>query len=76
MARDRSTLTVRAELQDVIARLKGLQSTIAVAVGALRHQNADIDADIAHLLQHSVSDPLQDQVQKLEALLTRLPRRR
>jgi hypothetical protein len=74
MVRERSIPPVRAELQEVIARLKGLQSTIAVAVGALRHQNADIDADIANLLQHSVGDTLAAQVQKLEALLSRLPR--
>jgi hypothetical protein len=74
MVSEKSTRPVRAELQEVIARLKGLQSAIAVAVSALRHQNADIDSDIATLLQRSVGDPLQDQVQRLEAVLNRLPR--
>jgi len=74
MVSEKSIRPVRAELQEVIARLKGLQSAITVAVSALRHQNADIDSDIATLLQRSVGDPLQDQVRKLEALLNRLPR--
>jgi hypothetical protein len=72
MVSEKSIRPVRAELQEVIARLKGLQSTLTVAVSALRHQNADIDADIANLLQRSVGDPLQQQVEKLETLLTRL----
>jgi hypothetical protein len=46
---------------------------LAVAVSALRRQNADIDADIANLLQRSVGDTLGQQVEKLEALLRRLP---
>src|SRR5689334_9283848 len=73
MASKRASRTVRAELQDVIARLKQLQSTLAVAVGALRNQNADIDVDIANLLQRSVADTLQEQIEKLEALAGRLP---
>jgi hypothetical protein len=73
MASKRASRTVRAELQDVIARLKQLQSTLAVAVGALRNQNADIDVDIANLLQRSVADALQEQIEKLEALAGRLP---
>lgn len=64
---------VRAELLEVIATLRQLQSTLTVAVSALRQQNADIDADIANLLQHSVSASLQEQVERLEALRARLP---
>lgn len=65
--------TARQQLGDAIAGLRGLQSTLAVAIGALRHQNADIDADIANLLQRSVSHPLEDQVQRLEWVLDHLP---
>jgi SMC interacting uncharacterized protein involved in chromosome segregation len=74
MVSEKSIRPARDELQDVIRQLRGLQSTISVAVGALRHQNADIDADIAHLLQRSVGDRLEEQVQKLEAMLSRAPR--
>jgi hypothetical protein len=74
MVKPKSIRPPRAELQDVIAGLRALQSTLAVAIGALRHQNADIDADIANLLQRSVSNPLEGHVQKLEVMLSRLPR--
>jgi hypothetical protein len=73
MISNKVSRTVRAELQEVIARLRQLQSTLAVAVGALRNQNADIDVDIANLLQRSVGDTLQEQIDKLEALGRRLP---
>ena len=59
---------VGAELGEVIRQLGQLQSALAVAVGALRHQNADIDADIANLLQRNVGDGLQEQIEKLESL--------
>ena len=73
MVHSKSIRPAREELKDVIASLRGLQSTIAVAVGALRHQNADIDADIANLLQRSVGAPLEDCAARLEALLSHLP---
>ena len=73
MTVDESSQRLRAELAGVVSQLQQLQSTVAVAVSALRHQNADIDADIARLLQRSVSDKLQEQVDKLEALLRRMP---
>jgi hypothetical protein len=68
-----SSRLLRAELQDVIGGLKPLPSVLAIAISALREQNADIDADVADLLQRIVSHPLQDQIQKLETLLGRLP---
>jgi hypothetical protein len=74
MVHSKSIRPARDELRDVITALRGLQSTLAVAVGALRHQNADIDADIANLLQRSVGSPLEDCAQRLEAIATRLPR--
>jgi hypothetical protein len=74
MVQSKSIRPPREELRDVIAALRGLQSTLVVAVGALRHQNADIDMDIASLLQRSVSSPLEDCAQRLEAIAARLPR--
>jgi hypothetical protein len=73
MASQKSSRPVRTELQEVVGNLRQLQSVLAVAVGALRQQNADIDADIANLLQRSVGDTLQQQVEKLESVLRRLP---
>lgn len=74
MVQSKSIRPAREELRDVVMALRGLQSTVAVAVGALRHQNADIDADIANLLQRSVGGPLEDCAQRLEAIAARLPR--
>jgi hypothetical protein len=60
---------VRSHLEAVIATLRQVYSVIPVAVAALRHQNADIDDDVAALLQHSVGAELEDQIGKLEAVL-------
>ncbi len=68
-----SSRPLRGELQEIIDSLKALPSVLAVAISALREQNADLDADVANLLQRTVSHPLQDQIQNLEALLSRLP---
>ncbi len=46
-----------------------MQSSVAVAVAALRGQNADIDEDVARLLVRSVSDPLQDQIDSIKSVL-------
>lgn len=54
-------------LDEVIPRLRHVQSAVIVAVAALRRQNCELDEDIARLLQRCVCDSLDDQVQKLEA---------
>jgi hypothetical protein len=61
------------ELQEIVHHLRQLPPILAVAVNTLREQSADLDADVAVLLQRAVSDPLHEQVRKLEALLSRLP---
>ncbi|HEU4624399.1 MAG TPA: hypothetical protein VFS52_06545 [Steroidobacteraceae bacterium] len=70
----RSSRPLRDELQDVVQHLSQLPAILAVAISTLREQSADLDADVATLLQRAVSDPLSEQVRKLEALLSRLPR--
>ena len=71
----RATPPARATLQlrEVIERLRAVQSSVAVAVAALRAQNADIDEDVARLLVRSVSDPLQDQIDSIKSVLRQLP---
>jgi hypothetical protein len=69
----RANPPVRAELQEIVNHLQQLPAILAVAVNTLREQSADLDADVATLLQRAVSDPLHEQVRKLEALLSRLP---
>lgn len=73
-----------ARLAGVVDRLKVMQSAIAVAVAALRAQNADIDADVARMLIRAVADPLQDQIDSIQSAIrllrpakrTRSPRKR
>jgi hypothetical protein len=68
--------TVR--LREVAERLRAAQSSVAVAVTALRAQNADVDEDVARLLMRNVSDPLQDQIDTIKSVLRLLasPNRR
>jgi len=64
---------VRSELREVVARLQQMQSVLAVAITSLREQRADIDIDVANLLQCAVADGLLRQVEKLQAVIRRLP---
>ncbi len=59
-------------LREVLERLRAMQSSVAVAVAALRAQSADIDEDVARLLIRSVSDPLQDQIDAIKSVLRNL----
>jgi hypothetical protein len=58
-----------ARLREVADRIKVMQSSVAVAVAALRAQNADIDADVARLLIRAVSDPLQEQLDSIKSVI-------
>ena len=67
---------LRSELQEVIGRLQQMQSVLAVAITSLREQSADIDLDVANLLQCAVADGLHGQIDKLQVVLRRLPSKR
>ena len=60
--------TVSAELSDMLKHLHQIQSAVVVAVAALRQQNCELDADISSVLQRSVADRIQDQIERLEML--------
>jgi hypothetical protein len=60
--------TVHAQLGDVLRHLHQIQSAVVVAVAALRQQNCELDADISSVLQRSVADRIQDQIERLERL--------
>ena len=62
------TRSVRAQLGEVVQRLRQVQSAVVVAVAALRQQNCELDEDIASVLQRSVADRIQDQIGRLETL--------
>jgi hypothetical protein len=64
---------LRSELREVVGRLQQMQSVLAVAITSLREQSADIDADVATLLQCAVADGLQRQLDRLQAMLRRIP---
>jgi hypothetical protein len=63
------TQALKAQLRDILVHLQQVQSAVVVAVAALRQQACELDEDIAAVLQRSVADRLQDQMDKLEAAL-------
>ncbi len=60
------------ELDQIRSYLEAVNSTVAVAAGALEDQNADIDLDIAQTLRTSVRNVLADQVDRLTAVIRKL----
>jgi hypothetical protein len=65
------TRTIHSQLSEVVLHLRQIQSAVSVAVAALRQQNCDLDEDIAAVLQRSVADRMQDQIETLETVLRR-----
>jgi hypothetical protein len=53
-----------------VQRLQLILPVISVAVLALRHQNAELDEDIALVLSRNACDPLDVEIDQLEALLS------
>ncbi len=68
------TRSMRSQLEAVAAHLRQVQSAVVVAVAALKQQNCELDADIATVLQRSVADRIQDQIERIEALMRSAPR--
>ena len=62
------TRSMRAQLGEVALHLRQVQSAVVVAVAALKQQNCELDADISNVLQRSVADRIQDQIERLEVL--------
>jgi triosephosphate isomerase len=59
---------LREQLADHIGALRMANSSLMVCVQALQQQNAEMDADIARVLQRQVSDPLDAATEGIEAL--------
>ena len=59
-------------LQQHLQQLRLILPVISVTVLALRRQNAELDEDIASVLHQHASDPLDVEIDKLEALLESL----
>lgn len=71
--------TVRKEplgraLNDLGRRLDLYRVFVMVAVSALKHQNAENDADIGLALMRGVSDPLFNEIQQVEHWAAQLQR--
>lgn len=58
----------RSTLEEALAHLVELRSMVVVAAAALREQNADLDADIARMLQRSVAQGIAEQIERLGRL--------
>jgi hypothetical protein len=56
------------QLGEMLKQLQQIQSAVVVSVAALRRQNCELDADISNVLQRSVADRIQDQIDRLEKL--------
>jgi hypothetical protein len=68
MAAKFETRATQVQLGELLQHLQLIQSAVVVAVAALRHQNCELDVDISNVLQRSVADRIQDQIERLEVL--------
>jgi len=67
---------IGAELTDIRLRLVAAMSAAYVASAALKAQDADSDVDAALVLQRSVGDVLDAQIERLDVLAARCKERR
>ncbi len=63
-------------VREHVQRLKLIAPVISVSIMALRRQNAELDEDIASVLHHSASNPLDEEIDTLETLLHALAEHR
>jgi hypothetical protein len=68
MATKSQTRAKELQVVEMLRHLHQIQSAVVVAVAALRHQNCELDVDISNVLQRSVADRIQDQIERLEML--------
>jgi hypothetical protein len=68
---DRQIPAISAELADIRLRLSVAMSAAYVASAALKAQEADSDVDAALVLQRSVGDALDAQIERLDVLVAR-----
>jgi hypothetical protein len=61
-----------ARLREHVQRLQLILPVISVSVLALRHQNAELDEDIASVLHQHACDPLGLEIEQLEEFLESL----
>jgi hypothetical protein len=59
----------QGELAAWVRQLQQIHSAVVVCVAALRHQNCELDDDVANVLQRSVADRIQTQIERVEEAL-------
>jgi len=55
-----------AGVAELVLHLRQIQSAAAVSAAALRRQQSELDEDVANVLQRSVVDRIEDQIERLE----------
>jgi hypothetical protein len=64
--------SLSSELLEHIHRLRLILPVISTSLMALRHQNAELDADIAYVLSEHACVPLDDEIERIESILASL----
>jgi len=67
-ALDKGTSDIRLELSGHVEALRYVVGTIGVCAQALHQQNADLDRDIALVLQRAAGDKLYKTAERIEAM--------
>ena len=60
---------LRAHLSQISGRLEVARATVVASVAALRHQNCELDQEVATVLQRHVADVLGTEIERMEPLL-------
>jgi hypothetical protein len=64
-----SRQTFQSAVADVLSRLEVVHAVVICAAHALRHQNTEIDGEVADALRHCASDVLDAQIERLTAIV-------
>lgn len=65
---------LRDQLKEVVLHLGLIRSAIVVSVATLKRQNAELDEDVANALRHRAGNKIQDQIERLEEMISALSR--
>jgi hypothetical protein len=72
LARAHLAAPLEARLTELVTELELARAAVVASAAALRHQNCEIDADIARVLQRRIGDVLGAQIERTEELLAAL----
>jgi hypothetical protein len=63
---------IQLHLKPTVERLRLAQAAITTSAVVLRQQNADCDADVARVLLYCAAEPLDREIERIEALMETL----